>query len=87
MSHGFVGFRFEEVNLDFAPVLDYDFNLPNVEVTVPGTGQNIKQKYFEIFCGIKIYLDKFKDDDTEAYIQLIKVRELIGYKINEVLIR
>lgn len=49
------------------------FNLPKIEIKVPNTDENITKKYYKIYCSFAVYLEKFKADDTDAYIALMKV--------------
>ena len=56
--------------------MNYEFGIPKIDIVDPKTGENMKRKYFDLYCGIKTYLDKFKDDDTDAYVALIKVNNV-----------
>lgn len=48
------------------------FGIPTVEITDPSTGESITLKYFKLYCNFQKYLEKFKADDTDAFIALMK---------------
>ena len=51
----------------------YTFGLPKFEIVIPGTGENVKYKYFQLLLQIQSYLEKFKADDTDAFVAVIRV--------------
>jgi len=48
------------------------FGMPKRDVFVPGTDKLITRKYYEIYCEVFEYLQKYKADDTDAYLALMK---------------
>ncbi|CAG7668831.1 unnamed protein product, partial [Allacma fusca] len=50
----------------------YTFGLPTFDITIPGTGENVKRKYFDMLTQVQEYLEKFKPDDTDAFVAVIR---------------
>jgi hypothetical protein len=54
----------------------YEFGIPKPDIFVPGTDKLITKRYFEIYCEVFDYLQKFKADDTDAFLALMKVTKV-----------
>lgn len=62
----------DETVVDLSPDR-YDFAVPKADIFVPGTDKLITKRYFEIYCQVFDYLQKYKADDTDAFIALMRV--------------
>lgn len=49
-----------------------NFGIPPIKITAPGTNENITLKYYKLYCSFQSYLEKYKSDDTDAFIALMK---------------
>ncbi|ODM89343.1 Proteasome activator complex subunit 4 [Orchesella cincta] len=48
------------------------FGLPEIEIKVPNSNEEMSYKYYQIYLAAAKYLETFKADDTDAFIALMK---------------
>lgn len=54
----------------------YEFGFKKPDIFVPGTDMLISKKCYEMYTSVFDYLQAYKGDDVDAYIALMRVKNL-----------